>query len=93
MSDVEISPALAGRREKKRRHRRGQGGKALDPNLKTFWQLGFYPLPTFKEEAARDREGDIRAETEAYDEAVKDRVLDAAYDPDPVVLDVPDENV
>jgi hypothetical protein len=93
MSDLEISPALAGRREKKRRDRRGQGGKALDPNLKTFWQLANDPLPTFKEEAARDREGDIRAETEAYGEAVKNDALDAAYEPDPVVLDVPDENV
>jgi hypothetical protein len=93
MSDVEISPALAGRREKKRKDRRGQGGKALDPNLKTFWQLGRDPLPTFKDEAERDREGDIRAETEAYDEAVKNDALDAAYVPDPAVLDVPDESV
>jgi hypothetical protein len=93
MSDVEITPELAGRRDKKRRAQQGQGGKALDPNLKTFWQLGRDPLPLLEEEPPRDRGGDIRAETETYDEAVKNDVLDAAYVPDPVVLDVPDENV
>jgi hypothetical protein len=96
MSDVEISPGLAKRRREKKQRGQG-GGKALDPNLKTFWQLGRGPLmgPLLAEERepSRDREGDIRAETKAYDEAVTNDALDATYVPDPVVLDVPDEDV
>jgi hypothetical protein len=102
MSDMEIHPALARRREKRRKR---QGGKALDPTINHLRDLREAvklraPLAVDEqpeEEPSRDRKGDIRAEIEAHDEAVKNDVLDAAYDaaydPGSEHLDVPDEEV
>ena len=97
MSDLEIHPTLARRRREKKQR---TGGKAFDPTIDHLRDLraAARSAPSAlagepDEEPSRDREGDIRAETEAYDEAVKNDALDAAYEPDPVVLDVPDENV